>query len=86
MRAPPTAARPHSSQWGSKSHMLAIRQCNILERPVAIEQSPGPRETRVPYLLPGAVHIVGEEILDSLGISRTYKIVYEDLKVLHGGC
>ena len=85
MSAPPTVACPHYSQWGSKSHMCAIRQCNSLERPVTIEQPPETPDISERVLLPGDVHIFEEEIFNSLGIGRAHKVVYEDLKVLQGG-
>jgi len=64
--------------------MRAIRQSNGLERPVTVEQSPETLDT-VQFFLPGGVHIFEEEILNSLGIGCAHKVVYEELKVLHGG-
>jgi hypothetical protein len=63
--------------------MRAIRQCNGLERLVALEQSPETLDTRPPFFLPGDVHIFEEEIPNPLGVRLAHKVVYEELKVLH---
>jgi len=75
----------------SKSLMRAIRQCDRLERSVAVKQAPETLDTpethdiRQPSFLPGHVHIFEEEIPNSLRVGRAHKAVDEKLEVLHGG-
>ena len=58
-----------------QSLVRAIWQCNGLERLVAVEQTPETFDTRPPLFLPGDVHVFKVEILDSLGVGRTYEVV-----------
>ena len=55
--------------------MRAIRQCNRLERPIAVKQTPETLDTRPSLFLPGDVHIFEEEVPHPLRVGRAHKVV-----------